>query len=171
MPSEDELIEVLRERFGFKPWVPIVMADIIGEKLKEAAARPVVVPKPPPRLATRTVDWRDRLVQYKLPLLDLKVGGRLHEMVLRSTGKNYSLLLLADRAVKIDKTFDEMMTIGPHLDTVSAIAEVDQEGTPTGFYVLRIADVSWLEEVYAVVNVKEPTLFKQVFIKYDSFAE
>jgi len=167
MESEDVLLDVLRRRFGLRPWMPIVMAEIIGEKIAEALKIPapkisipqISIPQP----STRVVDWRDMLVSSDLILLDVSVGGRLHELVLCSNSSNYSIRIVTDGMVRLDRSFRELQSISPYLDSIDAIED-------NGRFILYIKDYSWLNSVYAIVRIREPIMFSQVFIKYDVYS-
>ncbi|MEM1681063.1 MAG: hypothetical protein QXZ56_07645 [Sulfolobales archaeon] len=161
---EEILLELLKRKFGLRPWMPIVVAEIIGERIGKA----LTMPKPPtpapaiPQPATRVVDLKEMLVSKDLTLLDVTYGGKLHELVLCSNSKNYSIRFVTDGMVRIDRSFSELQSISPYLDTISAFED-------NGKFVLHVKDYSWVSSAYVAVIAREPITFSQIFVKYDVF--
>lgn len=167
MESEDVLLDVLRRRFGLRSWMPIVMAEIIGEKLAEALkiqAPKISIPQISiPQPSTRVIDLRDMLVSSDLTLLDVSVGGRLHELVLCSNSSNYSIRIMTDGIVRLDRSFRELQSISPYLESIDALED-------NGRFILYIKDYSWLNSAHAILKIREPITFPYVFIKYDIYS-
>lgn len=167
------LLEHFRRQGKIKAWMPVVMAEIIGDKLKSetpSIPKPPEVPKipvlevpktqSPPRPVTRTIDWKEKRVEFELSLFDVKVGGKLQELMLRGPSKNYSIVLVTDGILRLYKTFEEMEVVSAYLDTIDAFEE-------NGVYLLHLKDYSWLESAYSVISVKETIVFDNVFLKWD----
>lgn len=161
MEYADALLEYLSRRLGLRPWVPIIVAEIIGERVAK-----VITEKPPiapPKLTTRAVDLREVLADRELDLLDLRTGGRLHEAVLTSSSPNYTVKLVADGLTRLRRSFREIQSLSPYLETVSAFEN-------NGVFVLHLKDYSWVNSLHFSVVPHEPVLFHAVFVKYDVYA-
>ncbi|MEM4975855.1 MAG: hypothetical protein QXT64_00850 [Desulfurococcaceae archaeon] len=163
---EEVLLELLKRRFGLRPWMPIVVAEIIGDRVGKALAalKPPVPAPAMPQPATRVLDLKDMLVSRDLTILDVAYGGRLHELVLCSNSGNYSIRFVTDGVARIDRSFQDLQSISPYLDTISAFED-------NGKFVLHIKDYSWVSSAYAAVFVGEPVTFHQIFAKYDVFTK
>ncbi|MEM1710525.1 MAG: hypothetical protein QW820_06510 [Sulfolobales archaeon] len=167
MNSYDEiLLELLKRKFGLRPWIPIVVAEIIGDRVGKAleALKPPVPAPAMPQAATRVLDLKEMLVSRDLTILDVTYGGRLHELVLCSNSNNYSVKFVTDGVVRIDRSFSDLQLISPYLDTISAFED-------NGKFVLHVKDYSWVSSAYAAVFVGEPITFHQIFAKYDVFVK
>ena len=132
----------------------------IAEETARVKAEKVKVELTPPKPVTRVVDLKDRLVKAELTFFEAKAPGSLHELMLSSSDKEYSIMLVTDGILKLYKSWDEMQAISQYLDTVDAFKE-DAE------YVLSIKGFSWSESAYAVVSVKKPITFSNIFVKWD----
>ncbi|MEM0261747.1 MAG: hypothetical protein QW803_12215 [Candidatus Methanomethylicia archaeon] len=161
MIDEEILLDILKKKLVIRPWIPIVIADIISEKIipkQPTVSYPPTIPQP----VTRIVDLKEMLISRDLTLLDIMYGGKLHELILCSNNKNYSVKFITDKVVRIDKSFTELQLISPYIDTISAFEE-------NGKFILHIKDFSWANSAHVSIIVKEPITFYQIFIKYDEF--
>lgn len=157
---EDALLERLTRRLGLRPWIPIIVAEIIADRVAKAIVeKPPIQPLKP---ATRVVDLRELLVDKETELLNLRTGGKLHEAVLCSNSNNYTVKLLVDGVVKLRKSFREIQSISPYLESISAFEN-------NGTYVLHVKDYSWINTLYFSVVPHEPVTFHGVIIKYDVY--
>ena len=177
------LIQYFQRRPKVKAWHIVILAELIGDRigeklveLKPPEVPPILrvppIPPPeipvleipkipvPPKPVTRTIDWKEKRAEFELSLFDVKVGGTLQELMLKSPSKNYSIALVTDGSLKLQKTFEEMEVVGQYLDTIAAFEK-------NGEYILHLKDYSWLESAYSVISVKEPIVFSNVFIKWD----
>ncbi|MEM4429647.1 MAG: hypothetical protein QXM08_00605 [Thermofilaceae archaeon] len=161
MEHADALLERLGRRLGLRPWMPIIVAEIIGDRVARAVAeKPTIAP---PKPVTRVVDLREVLAERELDLLDLRTGGRMHEAVLTSSSPNYSVKLVADGLTRLRRSFREVQSLSPYLETVSAFEN-------NGVFVLHLKDYSWVSSLHFSVVPHEPLVFHAVFIKYDVYA-
>ncbi len=142
--------------------VQLAVAEETAREMARVKAEKVKVELAPPKPVTRVVELKDRLVKAELTVFEAKAPGSLHELMLRSSDKEYSIMLVTDGILKLYKSWDEMQAVSQYLDTVAAFEE-------NGEYILHVKDFSWLESAYAVVSVKKPMNFSNIFIKYDLY--
>ena len=146
--------EELRDLFPAEP--DQVMVEEVAEEMARRMPRPAKLRE----IVTRTIDWKSKRVEFELSLFDVKVGGKLQELMLRGPSKNYSIVLVTDGILRLYKTFEEMEVVSAYLDTIDAFEE-------NGVYLLHLKDYSWLESAYSVISVKETIVFDNVFLKWD----
>lgn len=141
---------------------PIEVSIPLGIILVDEIAREIareISERLPRKLVTRTVDYRNTLVDGELVVVDSKKPGRIHEMVFRSTGKNYVVAVVADATTLLRGSFDELSDVGKYLESVDAFES-------NGDYVVYIKDLKWDKECKVIVKAQK-TLFKNIFCKWD----
>ncbi len=170
------LIEYLMSRRGVKTWHIVLLSEILGDKIRDLISKTYVKPlevKVPqityiqPKIVTRISDLRDKHVEGSLEILNVNVAGTLKELMLRSNSNEYSITFIADGVVKLSRSFKELMFMSQHIESVDVYAEVDNDGKHTGYWVLRISDVRWLNSAYIIVNVDKPLTFTHIYVKLD----
>ncbi len=135
------------------------------------------VPTPTPalvptevRASTRFVDLAGSVVaagEWITILESLEIGG-LEQFHVRSPNTDFRISIAVDGVSVFSKTYDEIRQIGQNSPEISAFAELDEDGNPTGYYVASIRDIPYQSSI--LVRVQNtgllPVTFSQLFTKY-----
>jgi len=181
------LLEFFKRR-GVKTWHLVLLGDMIADKLREQIQIPVPevermipakieipkveIPRPKvpelklPEIVTKTVDKKDWIVSHVFNIVKISnVGGRLRELVVRSPSKNFSVHVSADGVDKISRSYEDLETISPHVETIDAYEEAGDS-----VYVLRIGEIRWANDFAASLYVDNgPITFNAIFACYDIY--
>jgi hypothetical protein len=147
--------EELRRLFPEEPDLVTV------EEVSSEIARRIKIPRPREEL-TRIVDKKDIPVRHSFEVIRSRTRGRLRELMLKASSKNFSLYVLLDNVVWLDKSYDEFAAISQHLENIDAYEE-------DGSYVVRIGEMRWLADFLAMIYVREEVTFSHIFAIYDEY--
>ena len=153
-------------------WSELVfLADETGAAVARELARPITtaaLPEAEVKLTTRTNrfgPWKDRYVRSE-HLIRTDKPGRLRELMIISPTDDFSILVSLDGMRWLDKSFAELEEISQESDYVSAFEQLDEEGKPTGNYVLGLRDISWLKS-FDLMLVSGGVTFSHVYATWD----
>jgi hypothetical protein len=119
---------------------------------------------------TRFVDLAGSLVAAGgwLTVLTDSGEGQLDEFLVRCPKINFKVLVAVDVVSVFSKTHGELCEIGQNSPDISAFAELDMNGDPTGYYVASIRDIPY--QISILMRVQNtglaPVTFSQLFAKY-----
>lgn len=152
----DEIFDLLVKKYEGKKWIPILVADILSEKI---AGRLEEVGE---KSSTQIVDWKNKKVTGRKKIFSSKVPGKLYELVFRSDSGNYYIEFEIDGYMTLKKTFDELVEMSRYVDSVVAFHEDE-------YYILNLSNYSWLKSAKFTLYVNEEINFSTIFVKYDEF--
>lgn len=99
--------------------------------------------------------------------------GAIEEFHVRSPNTDFKIEVTVNGVVKLSKTYSELRDIQQNSPRISAFAELDEDGVPTGYYVASIRNISY--SVSLLLRVQNtggtPTTFDQLFAKYRALGE
>ena len=112
------------------------------------------------RSSTRAGGW--------LTVLYKSGAGQLEQFHIRSPNTDFRILIAVDMRGFFAKTYDEIRQISQHSPEISAFAELDENGDPTGHYVASIRDIPYESSIWVRVQNTgaSPVTFSQLFAKY-----
>lgn len=96
-----------------------------------------------PEGRSRTVHRKNFTVRGPTSVVQSSLPGRLNEFVVRSPTTEFSLLLRQDGVDTLYDSFDGLEALSENSDTLDAYEELDEEGNPTGFSIVRVRGVDW----------------------------
>ena len=103
-----------------------------------------------------------------LTVLEEFESGQLEQFHVRSPNTDFRISMVVDGVSVFSKTYDEIRQISQHSPEISAFAELDENGDPTGYYVASIRDIPYQSSI--LVRVQNtgaaPVTFSQLFAKY-----
>ena len=103
-----------------------------------------------------------------LTILDSSKSGELEQFHVRSPNTDFRVSITVDGVSVFNKTYAEIREIEQNSPELSAFAELDENGDPTGFYVASIRDIPYQSTI--LVRVQNTGLvlvtFSQLFAKY-----
>ncbi|MBA7556820.1 hypothetical protein ES705_49540 [subsurface metagenome] len=170
MPEEDEIVIYKRGEVtpaSIPKRIPPELLQIIAlDDLKVAASRVASILTP----TTRFVDLaRSSLGPARALTVLYKSGaGQLEQFHIRSPNTDFGILIAVDMRSFLAKTYDEIRQISQHSPEISAFAELDENGDPTGHYVASIRDILYEKSIWVRVQNtgSAPVTFSQLFAKY-----
>jgi len=134
---------------------------MVEEFAEEIARRMPKVPKPR-EFVTRTLDHKNYPVKNVYNMVNVSnVGGKLKELVIRSPSQNFGVYILADGVVKLARSYTELTSLSPHSEFVDAYEEAEN-----GVYVVKVKEISWLQNFLATVNVEETITFHNLWANW-----
>lgn len=158
----------------FQPIQPIQPAPQIQsapptpQPIIQVAEAPPPPPIPPmsytPQPVTNSIDLKNKRIDAKEVLFTSRKPGKLVELVLHSSNKNYSVRLEIDGYIVLDRSFDDLVNIAPYSDTIGIVSKTDE-------YVLSLRSYSWQKSARFTIYVNEPITFSSIFIKYDEYVD
>jgi hypothetical protein len=94
--------------------------------------------------------------------------GQVEEFFIRSPNTNFKVQVTVDEAVVLEKTYDELREIQQNSRDISAFAELDENGDPTGYYVASIRNIPHAVSIQIKVQNtgSAPTTLPNIFVKY-----
>jgi hypothetical protein len=132
-------------------------------RIGELAITPVVP-------TTRFVDLAGSIVGAGawLTILDSSKSGELEQFHVRSPNTDFRISITVDGVSVFNKTYAEIREIQQNSPELSAFAELDENGNPTGFYVASIRDIPYQSSIQVRVQNTglAPVTFSQLFAKY-----
>lgn len=94
--------------------------------------------------------------------------GLIREFHVRSPNTSFKVSITVDGVATLEKTYDELRQIEQNSLDISAFAELDENGDPTGYYVASIRNIPYYSS--ALLRVQNmgtsPITFSQLFAKY-----
>ncbi|RLJ01967.1 MAG: hypothetical protein DRP11_03610 [Candidatus Aenigmatarchaeota archaeon] len=162
-----EKLKKIAERMGlpFGLLLAEEFADELGRRVGEAVSEGVKVPRP----VSRVLDLRNRLIEGPSELLYSRCRGKLNEFVLKAEGKNFELLIETDNVPRLHMSYDELANLSPHSQFVDAFQELDENGQPTGRYVVRLGEMGWLTTCSITVYPRGSLRLAHVYAKWDEY--
>lgn len=133
----------------------LVMVEELARELAKSAPRPR-------EITTKIVDLKNRVVRQSLEIVKENRPGHIKEITIRSPSKDFSIFIVVDNAIKLYRSYDELVTLSPSSETVSAYREAG-----TDVYVLHVKDLHWTENVLVEVYVTRPVTFNNVWAVFD----
>ena len=103
-----------------------------------------------------------------LTILEHTGIGRIDEFFIRSPETSFTVQVSVDGAVVLEKTYDELREIQQNSRDVSAFAELDENGDPTGYYIVSIRNIPYYSSVSVKLqNVGAASItLPNIFVKY-----
>ncbi|GAI88348.1 unnamed protein product, partial [marine sediment metagenome] len=86
----------------------------------------------------------------------------------RSPNTDFRVSIAVDGVSVFNKTYDEIRQISQSSPEISAFAELDENGDPTGHYVASIRNIPYESSIWVRVQNTGagPVTFSQLFAKY-----
>lgn len=128
------------------------------------------VPSPVTAPTTRFVDLAGSIVASGdwLTVLQESEAGQLEQFHVRSPNTDFKVSITVDGVSVFSKTYTEIRQISQNSPEISAFAELDEDGDPTGYYVVSLRNIPYYSSV--LVRVQNTGLvsvtFSQLFCKY-----
>lgn len=108
-----------------------------------------------------------------LTILSRAGRGAMDEFQVRSPNTDFKVLITVDGATQLEKTYAELRLLEQNSPSISAFAELDEDGNPTGYYVASIRGVPYYSSI--LVRVQNtgvaPITFSQLFAKHNARGE
>lgn len=99
--------------------------------------------------------------------IEARSSGALDEFMILSPNTNFAVAVSVDGTTILSKTYAEFHAITQTLKCVSAFPELDENGVPTGNYLVHLADISFLKSlVVRVLNTGGTGVTFNIFGKY-----
>ncbi|RLB80120.1 MAG: hypothetical protein DRH17_12530 [Deltaproteobacteria bacterium] len=94
--------------------------------------------------------------------------GLLREFLIRSPDTSFKVTITVDGLTAFEKTYDEIRAIEQNSPDISAFAELDENGDPTGYYIVSIRNIPFYTGLTVKVQNTGTTslTFNQLFAKY-----
>ena len=123
------------------------------------------------RVTTRFVDLAGSVVGTGvwLTVLEEAGSGQLDQLHIRSPNSDFRISITVDGVSVFNKTYDEIRQVSQNSPEISAFAELDENGDPTGYYVASIRDIPYRSSISIKVQNTglAPVTFSQLFAKYN----
>ncbi len=103
-----------------------------------------------------------------LTVLQESESGQLEQFHVRSPNTDFRISITVDGVSVFEKTYSEIRQISQSSPEISAFAELDENGNPTGYYVASLRNIPYQSSI--LVRVQNtglaPVTFSQLFAKY-----
>jgi len=139
-------------------WISSLFPQIDVTELEDAI-RGIKIPTIP-EVVTKVFDKENIKVSYSIDIVESKIAGSLREMIIVSPTKNFSVIIVADGILKLRRDFGSLLEISQYLESIDAFEK-------NGGYVLRLSNISWIENILITIYVDEPTTFKYIYAIWD----
>jgi hypothetical protein len=108
-----------------------------------------------------------------LDVLQYTSAGQVEEFFILSPNTNFKVQVAVDGAVVLEKTYDELREVQQNSRDISAFAELDENGDPTGFYVASIRNIPHAVSIQVKVQNTgaSPITLPNIFVKYKTLGE
>lgn len=127
----------------------------------------VIVPIKP---TTRFIDMAGSVVAAGewLTILQEYAAGELEQFHVRSPNTDFRILIAVDGLSVFSKTYDGIRLISQNSPEISAFAELNEDGDPTGYYVASLRNIPYENSIWVRVQNTgpAPVTFAQLFAKY-----
>jgi hypothetical protein len=121
-------------------------------------------------ISTRFVDLAGSVLDAGawLALLEGVGAGRLDQFHVRSPNTDFRVWITVDGVSVFNKSYAEIRQISQNSPEISAFAELDEDGNPTGYYVASIRDIPYGSSISIRVQNTglAPVTLSQLFAKY-----
>lgn len=122
-------------------------------------------------MTTKTTDHPSEVVGAGVWFIIVEVAsgrGTLGEFHARSPDTDFEIKLTIDGTIILDKTYTQLRGIQQNSPTISAFAELDEDGDATGYYIASIRDVPYYASLKLEIKNTggAPKTFDQLFTKY-----
>ncbi|MBA7573728.1 hypothetical protein ES708_15526 [subsurface metagenome] len=103
-----------------------------------------------------------------LTVLEEFESGQLEQFHVRSPNTDFRVSIAVDGVSVFNKTYAEIRQISQHSPEISAFAELDENGDPTGYYVASLRNIPYRSSIWVKVQNtgSAPVTFSQLFAKY-----
>jgi len=121
---------------------------------------------------TRIIDYADQTLDPGewFTILDKTGRGVVEEFHVRSPSTSFRISVSVDGETIINLTYDGFREIQQNSPSISAFAELDENGNPTGFYIVSMRAI--LHRRHVTVKLQNtstsPTTFSRIFAKHTS---
>ncbi|MBA7628603.1 hypothetical protein ES703_36098 [subsurface metagenome] len=170
--SEGEIVIYKRGEIAQPPMPPVpkridpqLLQIIMLDDLKVAASKVANILTP----TTRFVDLARSSAgpARTLTILDNLGAGQLEQFHVRAPNTNFRIIIAVDMRYFV-KTYDEIREIQQNSPELSAFAELNEDGDPTGHYIASIRDIPYKNSIWVRVQNtgSAPVTFSQLFVKY-----
>ena len=120
--------------------------------------------------STRFVDLAGSSVAASewLTVLEEFEAGQLEQFHVRSPNTDFRVSIAVDEVSVFNKTYAEIRQIGQNSPELSAFAELDEDGDPTGYYVASLRNIPYRSSTWVRIQNTGLVLvtFSQLFAKY-----
>jgi hypothetical protein len=108
-----------------------------------------------------------------LSVLQHTGAGQVDEFFVRSPSTGFKVQVTVDGAVVLEKTYDELREVQQNSRDISAFAELDENGDPTGYYVASMRNIPHAASIQIKVQNTgtAPTTLPNIFVKYKTLGE
>jgi len=108
-----------------------------------------------------------------LNVLQYTGAGQVDEFFVRSPNTSFKVQVTVDGAVVLEKTYDEIREVQQNSRDLSAFAELDENGDPTGYYVASMRNIPYAVSIQIRVQNTgtAPITLPNVFVKYKTLGE
>lgn len=94
-------------------------------------------------------------------------SGELDELMILSPNTSFGVAVATDGTTILSKTYAQLNAITQSSRSISAFAELDEDGNPTGKYLIHLKDISFLVSLVArIVNTGGAVATFNIFGKY-----
>jgi len=94
-------------------------------------------------------------------------SGELYEFMVLSPNTSFRVTVAVDGTTILSKTYSEFNALTQSLRSVSAFAELDENGNPTGEYLVSLKDISFLRSL--IVRVSNTGGTSAIFIIFGKY--
>jgi hypothetical protein len=103
-----------------------------------------------------------------LNVLQYTGSGQVDEFFIRSPNTSFKVQVSIDGSVTLEKTYDELREIQQNSRDISAFPELDENGDPTGYYIVSIRNIPFTSSIGVMVQNTgtSPATLPNVFVKY-----
>ena len=102
-----------------------------------------------------------------LTVLETEEAGEVDEFFIRSPDTNFKVKITVDGVDVLEKTYDELREVEQNSRYISAFAELDENGDPTGYFIASVRNIPHSSSV--AIRVQNTgsvaTTFPNVFVK------
>jgi hypothetical protein len=155
--SSVEVLNFLKKQLG-----------IITKRLEETGV--LTIP-----FASKFAEFKDQAIGAGewLNVLQYTGAGQVEEFFIRSPNTNFKVQVTVDGAVVLEKTYNELREVQQNSRDISAFAELDENGDPTGYYVASIRNIPHAVSIQVKVQNtgSAPTTLPNIFVKYKTLGE
>lgn len=105
-----------------------------------------------------------------LTILERSGYGQVEQLHVRSPNIDFRISVVVDGVRIFDKSYGEIRGVSWSSPEISAFAELDEDGDPTGYYIASVRDIFWYNSILVkVLNTGTvATTFSQLFLKYNT---
>ena len=103
--------------------------------------------------------------------LQCKGMGRVDEFLIRSPSVDIEVQVVVDGESILERSYGELREIQQVVKDISAFEELDENGDPTGFYIISLRNIPFSSSVQIrVKNIgAKPITLPNIFMKYRLF--